>query len=539
MTTRIKVSLLIILFLALGLRVYKLDSAPPSISWDEAAVGYNAWTIANYGRDEYGKLLPLYFRSFGEGKNPVDIYITSIFVGLLDLNEVSVRLPSAVFGVLNVLLIFFLAKNLFPQERTSSFDNDQIALLSSLFLAISPYNIHFSRFNHEANFALFFLILGIILFYLYLKKSGNYLILSVIAFIVSFLSYNPPKLVVPIMVLLLMSLYWKTLMKNKSAFFTSFFLGTIFVLLIFFNPQILATERIRQTSLGKEAVEKTRLYRMTHNEILGRIDLTLTQYLGHFTTWYLFETGDDNPRLSSQGAGQFYKIDALFLIAGLIYLVQKRSKEGLLILTWAAFAPLPSALVAESPHAARSMFMMGSWHIISALGFYFLINIFKKQIVKWIIIAVVLLILTVSCVDYLRHYFGEYVKRYAIEWQYGMKQIVEYAKEHPEYNQVFMTDARAQPYIFFLFYLRPNLKEYLNSVIYNNNLENRSYNNVSNFERYYFGGWDPIESFPNTGVLYVVTPSQYDGLRHKSLFNVGKIVYYPNGLTAFYLVSVN
>lgn len=524
-----RVLLFLIIVLAFSLRVYKLGEVPPSISWDEAAVGYNAWTIANFGRDEYGKTLPLYFQSFADDKHPIHIYITAFFVKLFGLSEVTTRLPAAVFGVLNVILIFFLARILFSDET--------IALSSALFLAISPWNIHFSRFNHEANFALFFFMLAILLFYKYLKRGKYYLTFSVISFAISFITYHPAKILVPLVFILLNILHWKKIIQSKTSFLIPLLPIAIFAAILFFNPQLLGIARINQTSLGKEAISKTKLFKLTNNELLGRINLTYEQYTWHFQSDYLFVTGDKNPRLSSQ-TGEFYKIDALFLIIGLVYLIYKRSRSGLLVMGWALLAPLPSALVAEAPHAARSMFVMGSWHIISALGFAFIISFIQKPIFKITVIIVGVSILGFSLYRYLSYYYGEYATRYAIEWQYGMKQIVEYVKEHKEYEQVFMTDVRSQPYIFFLYYLKTPLPEFLNTVIYNNTIS-KSYNTVSIFDKYYFGGGDPIESFPYKEVLYIVTPSQYDGLRHKSDFDVKKIVYYPNGLTAFYLVSGN
>lgn len=525
--TRIKVLLLIIILLAFGLRVYKLDSVPPSISWDEAAVGVNGWTMANYARDEYGKFLPLYFRSFGEGKNPVDIYITSIFVKFLDLNELSTRLPSAVFGVLNVILIFFLAKMLFGNEK--------IALLASLFLAVSPYNIHFSRFNHEANFALFFFMLGIFLFFKSIKKNKNLLPAAILSFIISFLSYNPPKLIAPVMLLVLLILYANRLLKNKLNVFISFGVLSLFILFILTNREILGTERIKQTAVSSEQFEKTYFFKITGNRFLGRLELTAIQYSWHFTPKYLFIQGDKNPKLSSQ-TGEFYRVDAIFLIMGLLYLIYKRQKEGVVLLGWALVAPLPSSLVSDAPHAARSMFMMGSWHIISALGFYFIFSLLRRSILKWGFLVGIIIILTFSLLGYLNYYYGEYAKRYAIEWQYGMKQIVEYVKDHPEYNQVYVTDVRGQPYVFFLYYLKTSLPDYLRSVVYNRS-ESKSYNTVAYFDKFFFAGWDPIESFPNPGVLYIVSPSQYDGLRHKASFDVKKLINYPNDTAAFYLVS--
>lgn len=520
--------LLIIVLIATILRFYKLDQVPPSISWDEAAVGYNAWTIANYGVDEYGKAYPIYFRSFGEGKNPIDIYITSIFVKFLGLNEVSIRLPAALLGVLNTLLIYKLANQLFKKEY--------IGLFSAFFFAISPFNIHFSHFNHEANFALFFFLLGLILFQLSIKKKKGMLFLSTLSFILCFLSYNASKVIVPCFLLLLYGLYIKEIIKYRIQLILSLLLLASFILVVLYNTTILGGERANQTLQGKTEVKKTKLFKLTGNEWVGRFELILTQYSWHFSRQFLFISGDNNPRLSAQVTGEFYKIDAIFLIIGFVSLLYKRSKEGFLLLGLVLLSPLPSSLAAEAPHAGRSMFMMGGWNLLSAVGLYSIQSFLNKEILKKAITIISILILTFFLSSFIRYYYGEYSRRYAIEWQYGYKQIVEFTQIHPEYSQIYITDIRSQPYIFFLYYLKIPPHEYANEVLYNNS-ETKSYNNVASFDRFYFGTWDPIESYPNKGVLYVVSPSQYDGLRYKHSFDIKKIINYPNGADAFYLIS--
>lgn len=512
-----KILLIAIIILATALRLYRLDSAPPSLSWDEAAVGYNGWTIANYGHDEYGKFFPLYFRSFGDDKHPVHIYATALSIKLLGLSESSTRLPAAVLGIFNVLLIFFLAKLLF--------ESSALALLAAFFLAVSPYNIHFSRFNHEANFALFFFMLGLTLFYAAVRKNMKFLVFSAASFGIAFLTYHPSKILVPAMMVLLAILYRRELLKDKANCLKALFTAAVFALLVILNPQLLGIARINQTALSKDMM------------LLDRLSIVFNQYTWHFRTQYLFISGDGNPRLSSQGTGQFYKVDALFLSLGVIYLLYKRSKAGAVLLAWAFLAPLPSALVAEAPHAARAMFMMGSWNLISALGLYRLFVLSGKPVFKIAVLMLAGLIFLFSLSGYLRQYYGEYVQRSAIDWQYGMKQIVEYAGEHPEYPYVFVTDVRSQPYIFFLYYLKTPLPGYLNSVVYNRGVS-KSYNTVAGYGRYYFTGWDPFEDYPNKEALYVLTPSQYDGLKYRSLFNVGKVIYYPDRTTAFFIVSV-
>src|SRR3989344_2188267 len=182
MISRVKVFLLIIVLLSAILRFYKLDTIPPSLNWDEAGSAYNAYTIANWGRDEWGKFLPLIFTSFRDDKHPVHIYLTSVVVKLLGLSDFTARLSGAIIGVLSVIVIFYLARLIFK--------NDLVALFSALFLAVSPYNLHFSRGLWEANFALFFFLLGLLMFYLSLQKKGWLINISFFSFGLSLLSYH-------------------------------------------------------------------------------------------------------------------------------------------------------------------------------------------------------------------------------------------------------------------------------------------------------------------------------------------------------------
>ncbi|MDO8619189.1 MAG: glycosyltransferase family 39 protein [Candidatus Daviesbacteria bacterium] len=526
-----KYLLIVIVLLAFFLRVYQVDAIPPAISWDEAAVGVNAYSMASYAHDEWGKFLPLVFKSFEDDKNPVHIYSTAVFVKILGLSNLSVRLPAVFFGTLNVLLIFFLGRKLFNSKW--------VGLTAAFFLSISPYALQFSRFNHEANFALFFFMLGLILFYRGLEKRNFLLSLSLLSFGTSLLSYHSAKAVVPPILLLLFLFYFKKLLKVKNYFILGlFFLGLIGLVFIL-NPALSGAARIQQTAIPQNIIYQTDFYKLTKNETLGWLQVFGNRYLTHFSETYLFISGDRIARHSIQTVGEFYKIDAIFLLLGLLLIIKQRKKEYFLLLAWALLAPIPAAASGgsgEVPHAARAMFMMGSWHLVAAGGFIFGFSLLRKKQFQIIVSCLLILTLGFEFKSYLGNYYGTYSAKYATEWQYGMKQIVEYVHDHKNYSQVYMTDERHQPYIFFLYYLKTPLPDYLNSVQYNDSIS-RSYNLVLGFEKYYFGTWDPIESMPNGGVLYIVTPSQYDGLRYKSAFDIKKIVKYPNGENAFFLVS--
>ncbi len=59
------ITVFLIIFLGIFLRVYKLESIPPGLDVDEASFTYDAYSILQTGKDRYGEVLPLAFRSFG------------------------------------------------------------------------------------------------------------------------------------------------------------------------------------------------------------------------------------------------------------------------------------------------------------------------------------------------------------------------------------------------------------------------------------------------------------------------------------------
>src|SRR3989344_946993 len=105
----------IIIIVALGLRLVNLSEVPPGLNRDEAAIGYTSYSLIQTGKDEYGKLWPLSFKSFGDWKVPVYFYLLLPFVKLLGLTEFSVRLPSLFLAPATVLLTFFLRQEKSPQ----------------------------------------------------------------------------------------------------------------------------------------------------------------------------------------------------------------------------------------------------------------------------------------------------------------------------------------------------------------------------------------------------------------------------------------
>src|SRR5690349_13060466 len=99
------IGFIIILILAAVLRLVNISHNPPSLSWDEVSIGYNAYTILTTGMDEHGVKFPLAaFAAFGDYKPALPIYLTVPFVWVFGLSDLAVRLPSALFGIATVAL---------------------------------------------------------------------------------------------------------------------------------------------------------------------------------------------------------------------------------------------------------------------------------------------------------------------------------------------------------------------------------------------------------------------------------------------------
>ena len=123
--TNTKVLVVAIVFLAAILRLWQLGAVPISPDWDEASLGYNAYSILKTGKDEYGNFLPVVLRSFDDYKPALYAYLIIPFITLFDLSVLAVRLPSALIGIFTVALTYFFVVEIIKRK--------EMALLSSFF----------------------------------------------------------------------------------------------------------------------------------------------------------------------------------------------------------------------------------------------------------------------------------------------------------------------------------------------------------------------------------------------------------------------
>jgi len=410
--------LIVLLFLVT--RLYKISQIPSSVYWDEASIGYNAYSIATDLKDEWGVMLPLHFRAFGEFKLPVYIYSVAVFVKAIGLNEYAVRLPAVFYSLGTLIVVYLLMRKITGKEG--------VAILSSFILTVSPWFFIFSRTGYEATAGLFFLLMGTYIFLL-IDKNKFYLLFSTLTFILSFYSYNSFRIIIPIWLVLLF-IYKFREFRNK---------GNLVILaasLALFLLSLVPVYRLYKYDAGG--------VRFAQVETTGKRDF-INNYFSHFSPNFLFLKGDSNPRSQIPGHGQLYVFEIPLLLLGIIAVI--RSKKVLYYLPLAALflAPIPAALTKESPHALRALLASPSLAMITALGAGLLSEKVKKYGTAIILVAIVGYYLSLESygVDFLTKYSAQS----ATDWQYQYKQIFESQKSGV------VTDEFAQPYIFALYYL--------------------------------------------------------------------------------------
>jgi len=463
---REKILLIIIIVAAFFIRVYKYNYPP--LLWDEASLGYNAFSILNTGRDEYGQFLPLIFKSFGDYKPGLYVYLTVPFIVIFGLNSLAVRLPSIILGSLLPLIAY-----LFTKKYSK---NKFLPLLFTAIIALSPYNIHFSRGAWETNVLTFELLLAS---YFFFDKKYFW---SSILFGLTLFTYQSGKL---ISLLLIGALFLTN--YSKLFFKKDFILKFILPLFIFSLPILSGLfwgqqgNRLEVVSLfsyprsSKETQtiisETSKLdYQLFHNQPLFFVRNFLLKYFNHFSPQFLLTQGDwQSPRHSAPYTGVLLIPSFFFLILGLFtthystknYSSNNYSSINLFFLFWLLLAPIPAALTRDSLSAVRAMSLSIPLCYFSAMGLISTLKYFSKN--KFLYLTTSLLIFLsylLSFVYYTDLYYNHMVKKSPQDWLYGYKEACEYVIENGANHEVYFTNFYGQAYIYYLFYSQYPPKNY-------------------------------------------------------------------------------
>jgi len=458
-----KLFIWLIVLLAFVLRFYRLADYP-ALNADEAAIGYNAYSLIETGKDEHGNPWPIHFQSFNDFKPGLYFYLVLPFVKVLGLTELAVRIPGALIGVLTVLFLYFLVKELFKNER--------LAVLSSLFLAISPWHLHFSRGGWEVNTATFLIVLGVWLFIKALEKP-KYYVFSVISLTLSLYAYHAARIIVPLLGFGLLVIYRRQLTKNIKTLLLAAAVGVVLLSPLAKDmTKGAVVSRAAGVGLFADTGPLSRINeqrgehsnfqslgaKLLHNKAVNYGLAFAQNWAEHFWGEFLFLTGDDIQRNKVPETGVFYLIELIFIVVG-FFAIAKNTKNWSPILWWLLIAPVAAALTFQSPHALRAQNMVIPLTVISAFGLTTVLSWVKGRKVLYLIIG---LAIVWGLARYLHMYYVHMAKEYPFSSQYGVKELAAYIRENQnkqslasfagKYQKIWVTDRYDQPYILFLFY---------------------------------------------------------------------------------------
>lgn len=479
-----KFLLVLICTLLLFTRIYKISQIPPSVYWDEASIGYNAYSISQTGKDEWGDFLPIHFRAFGEFKLPVYIYSVVPFVKIFGLNEWAIRLPAVLFSLATVILIYVIALKLTNRKDA--------ALYTAFFMTISPWFFIFSRVGYEISAGLTFYLLAIYLF-LYAFRKKYLIIFTILSLILSIYSYNSFRIVSSITFIIFI-----IILLRKENFKSSILVILVSTLLFLFSmiPIIrlfvydAGFGRVQAFTLFPSIQQVYDLSGKPHFQIIfdrskspdwgKNISLIFENFLSHFSPSFLLFEGDPNPRSQQPGFGQIYIPDIVLIVFGILYITSLKNNWKYKILLLLLLGILPASLFKESPHALRSLTAVPFLILLISCGAVYLSSKYSKS--RYLIIALYLGLFTI----YFQHFAGDYSKNNSQDWQYGYKALInEYKDKFKDYNSIVISDNYGQPYIFALYYLRYDPNLYLSSVQYNP-VQDWGFSKVEKFGKFEF-----------------------------------------------------
>lgn len=558
--------LVIVILLALFLRVWGLDRVPVSLFGDEIDMGYHAYSLLHTGRDYLGNFMPFNMHSLADNKSPLYTYSITPTVAIFGISPWGVRLPAAIFGVLNILILYFLVKLLLK--------NESLALLSAFLLTITPWHIQYSRAGFEETEMLLLYMAGLYFFFRGLQNH-KLLILSAVFSGLSFWAYHSAKIFLPLTILSIVTIWWKQIkdLPVKWLLISACVLALLVVPIVIdsvfgggagrftstsifsdptYIPQI-GADRLRDAKMQSleagSAAEAGLPGRVLHNLPLLLIDKISNNYLQSFSPQFLFISGDPILRHSLPNQGEFYKFEVIFLILGLMFipLKIKEKKTMFFLFFWLLAAPIPSIITRDGgSHATRLLFMLPPLIFVMGIGMYYSWDVLGKNLKK-IYIAGITALFILSFVMYQHSYWNHYPWDSEKWWQAGYREAVaSVVAQSQEYDKIIISNADEPSLIFFLGWSQfppglfqksyPLKQEYI-----------PGFGSVFRLDKYYFPPQGTSISLYDLGkvlpenTLYLATAKEIninliaEPNRVPVDVKLVKAISYPSGSPAFYL----
>lgn len=559
--------LIIILLVASFLRLYALGRVPVSLFGDELDVGYHAYSILKTGKDYSGNSWPLHFQSLAEYRTPLYIYSVVPTVALFGISPLGVRLPAAIFGIISIWGLYLLVKEFSKNEK--------LALISAAVLTLPPWHIQYSRAAFEVTLMLALLLFGLYIFFRALKE-GKYLWISTALLTLTPLVYSTAKLFAPALVLFLF-LVWR---KEVFAMSKKYLLWALFVGIIVGAPTVYSTlfgggtQRFGYISVFTDPtvatdIDAARLMdahvrgakglglqpdiqdRLMHNKGASWIEVISKNILKAYSFDFLFISGDPNLRHSINGVGQFFYIETIALVVGLILFFSKYKERRVkwLIGFWLLFGVLPSAITRiGGNHATRLILILPPLVFLIAYGLVAGFEALKHNPRR--IFALAYIFIFITELVYYQHYYWVHNPWDSERWWHsGFKESFSAVdKASDDYSRIFLSMAGEPVWIFFAGWNQYPPKSWHEGFPFEK-IDVDGFGEISFIDKYFFGspneegGIYSLKDFMRSDDLYLAVAKEvgWNLIKEPSRVPIGlellKAIPYPSGEPAYYLFA--
>jgi 4-amino-4-deoxy-L-arabinose transferase-like glycosyltransferase len=486
---------LFVLIIILGsiLRLWGLDSTPPSLNQDEAVNGVDAYAIANNLMDHHGNFLPPMLQSFNDWASPTLTYLTAPFVKIFGLSVWGIRFVNAFVGILGIPLVYWLVKH-FTNSKSAS-------LFGAFVLAIAPFSINLSRWAIPPSVVPTLLLAFLVAFFWTTtqigKKSYFGIVLTAISGIALVYSYPTMKIYAPILALVMFLVYIKKLWKQFAVG------GALFALVI--SPIYILT-------ITKPDIYNARYNSVKISEAEGFVNGFVSRFFDYFSPIFMFGSSDGNsmhhvPRFGPLPEITGYLIYIGLLVAMLILvdfgylgrLIKKifglsgsvelgtykpflfieganRHKNLIILVIAFLLFPVPPSMTNEKLILTRAVQGLTLGVVFLSIGYWFLQEQITSLKLKRYINYTIVILSLFGCFQFSYFYFGDYSESVKGQYQYGIQEMFTYLRENEsKFDKVEIIDIN-QPYIYKLFFEPMKLEQYNPKTM------------TSNIGKYYFGG---------------------------------------------------
>lgn len=304
---------------------YKYLEIPRNLAYDEVASTQLASYLSNHPFTVYSPL--------ATGHATPYYYLIALSFRLLGVSTLSLRLPAALFGIMNVFLIYILASRVLGKKYWG--------FCAALLLITSHWYLNFARFSFEATYLMFLELISLIFM---LKESGNDMrnvAVSAVFAALACYSYLPGRIffLVP-----LIYLAW-TGRSRMVIFFCTVLLLTAPLLLYFINhPDV----RVSQISILSDT--KTGIQEKT---------LTIADN-GVRAVTMLFTAGDMNGRHNFPGKPALNGIMGFLFLSGIAWSLYKKDRHAPLFGLYALMSVIPTLFTpsSDNPNMLRTVTMI-------------------------------------------------------------------------------------------------------------------------------------------------------------------------------------